>query len=169
MQIMKTALAVFDEMLAPFIHSGRITLLLESKVHHVETDEDDVRMVEVEHVVTKEKKQLLAPYFIDATDCGDVLPLAGAEYVTGSESQSDTGEPHALSGEADPMDMQAFTQCFGLDYVEGEDFTIEKPKDYSFWSSYQADFWPNKLLDWTAVNPVTLEANTYGFFKGEQR
>ncbi|WP_413377412.1 FAD-dependent oxidoreductase [Alkalihalobacillus sp. 1P02AB] len=161
----RAALAVLHEMLAPYIHSGRLMILTETKLTKVETNGDDVQAIEVEHLFRQQTHTLVAPYFIDATDCGDVLPLAGGEYVTGAESQKETGEPHALTGESDPMDMQAFTQCFAVDYIEGEDFTIKKPESYQFWSNYQASFWPNKLLDWTAVNPITLEPITYGLFK----
>ncbi len=41
------------------------------------------------------ERTLIAPYFLDATELGDVLPLAGVEFVTGFESQAETGEPHA--------------------------------------------------------------------------
>lgn len=163
----RVALAVLQEMLAPFIHSGRVIILTETKSVRAEKDGDDIRAVEVEHTPTKEKTVLTAPYFLDATDCGDLLPLAEVEYVTGAESQKDTGEPHARQGEADPVDMQAITHCFALDYIEGEDFTIPKPEQYDFWRDYQAPFWPNKQLDWTGVSPVTLDPITYGFFKEE--
>ncbi len=163
----RVALAVLQEMLAPFIHSGRVIILTETKAVRAEKDGDDIKVVEVEHTPTKEKTVLTAPYFLDATDCGDLLPLAEVEYVTGAESQKDTGEPHARQGEADPMDMQAITHCFALDYIEGEDFTIQKPEQYDFWRDYQAPFWPNKQLDWTGVSPVTLDPITYGFFKEE--
>jgi hypothetical protein len=36
-----------------------------------------------------------ADWVIDATETGDLLPLCGAEYVTGFESREETGEPHA--------------------------------------------------------------------------
>ncbi|MBM7618461.1 hypothetical protein JOC95_000303 [Bacillus tianshenii] len=161
----RVSLAVLHEMLAPYIHSGKVLILTETKAVRVETEGDEVKMVEAENINTKQRYVLCAPYFLDATDCGDLLPLAGVEYVTGAESQKETGEPHAKVGEADPMEMQAITHCFALDYIEGEDYTIEKPKDYDFWKNYQADFWPNRQLDWTAVSPITLEPITYGFFK----
>ena len=36
-----------------------------------------------------------ADWVIDATETGELLPLAGMEHVTGAESRDDTGEPHA--------------------------------------------------------------------------
>ena len=46
-----------------------------------------------------------AGWFVDATETGELLPLAGAEHVTGAESREQTGEPHAAAV-ADPLDMQ---------------------------------------------------------------
>ncbi|QOY37137.1 FAD-dependent oxidoreductase [Anaerobacillus isosaccharinicus] len=165
----RAALAVLNDMLAPYVHSGKVVIMTETKLVNVETNGDDVLAVEVEQKHSLHRSVLTAPYFLDATDSGDVLPLAGVEYVTGAESQKETGEPHALVGKADPMDMQAFTQCFAIDYIEGGDFTIPKPKNYQFWRNYQASFWPNKQLDWTGVNPVTLEPITYGLFNEENK
>lgn len=162
----RAALAVIEQMLAPYIHSGRLTVLTRTQPESARTDGDEVRSVTVRHLDTGDRMELTAPYYLDATECGDVLPLAGVEYVTGSESKQDTGEPHALDGPADPMDMQAFTYCFAMDYLEGEDHTIDKPRDYDFWNSYKADFWPDKQLSFAGVRPATLEPVTYGLFPG---
>ena len=43
-----------------------------------------------------------ADWVIDATETGELLPLCGAEHVTGSESREQTGEPHAPA-RADPL------------------------------------------------------------------
>ena len=100
-----------------------------------------------------------APYFIDATELGDLLPLAKVEYVTGAEARRDTGEPHAPA-EARPADMQAFTCCFVVDYVAGEDHTIERPGEYAFWRDYVPAMtppWPGRLLSWSMTDPITLK------------
>ncbi|MGN7383795.1 FAD-dependent oxidoreductase [Paenibacillus sp. SAFN-117] len=160
----RTALAVLNDMLAPYIHSGTLIVLTRYKCVRAETSGDEVAAVHVRSLDTGDEVVLTAPYFLDATEEGDVLPLAGVEYVTGSESVSQTGEPHALEGEADPQDMQAFTYCFLVDHLEGEDFTIPKPAQYDFWRGYQADFWPDKQLSWMGLVPHTLEPIRYSFF-----
>ncbi|MFC3343322.1 FAD-dependent oxidoreductase [Paenibacillus abyssi] len=165
----RAALAVLNQMLAPYIHSGRLTILLRHQIHSVETNGDRVLSVTVRSLESENQTVLTAPYFLDATECGDVLPLAGVEYVTGAESQQHTGEPNALAGKPDPMDMQGFTYCFAMDYLEGEDHTIDKPKQYAFWRDYQADFWPAKQLSWTGVKPHTLEPVQYELFPGTDR
>jgi hypothetical protein len=161
----RAALAVLLDMLAPHIHSGRLEILYRTRIEAAETDGDTVRAVIVRDIGSGERTVLTAPYMLDATDCGDVLPLAGIEYVTGAESKRDTGEAHAVDGPALPMDMQSFTYCYVLDYLEGEYHTIDKPKDYAFWRSYKADFWPNEMLNWTGVKPNTLEPREYTLFR----
>lgn len=160
----RAALAVLHEMLSPYIHSGKLIILYGYRAESASVDRDDVKAVTVRHLSTGDRIVLVAPYYLDATDCGDILPLTGTEYVTGAESVHETGEPHAVDGAALPGDMQAFTYCFVMDYLEGEDHTIEKPRDYDFWSSYQADFWPDRMLSWIAVKPSTMEPREYTLF-----
>jgi hypothetical protein len=160
----RAAYAVLKAMLAPYEHSGRLTVFTGAVPVAAETDGDEVRAVTVERLSDGQKLVLTAPYFLDATDCGDLLPLTGTEYTTGAESAAETGEPHALPGAADPTDMQAITHCFAIDYIEGEDHTIDKPKDYEFWRQYQADFWPDKQLSWYSPKPRTLEKTEYALF-----
>lgn len=160
----RAALAVLQDMLAPYVHNGKLLILTNCKAEEAETEGDNVRSVTVRHTDTGERTVLTAPYFLDATDEGDVLPMAGVEYVTGSESVSQTGEPHALEGKADPTDMQAFTWCFAVDHIEGEDFTIAKPAEFDFWRQYKADFWPDMQLSWSGLVPHTLEPVRYSFF-----
>src|SRR5438270_472543 len=77
---------------------------------------DRVRTVTVRDLRGGRDVVLTAPYFLDATELGDLLPLTKAEYVVGAEAQKDTGEPHATA-EARPQNQQAFTCCFAMDYL----------------------------------------------------
>ncbi|HRA67248.1 MAG TPA: FAD-dependent oxidoreductase, partial [Caldilinea sp.] len=77
-----------------------------------------------------------------------------------------TGELHALPGAPDPLDQQAVTWCFAVDYLPGEDHTIDRPAMYDFWRDYQADFWPGKQLGWLDVHPITLETRHRAIFDG---
>ncbi len=161
----RAALAAIEEMLAPHRSAGRIEVLLRHGPVSVETDGDRVRAValrdeEGDEVVVS------APYVLDATELGDLLELGGVEHVVGAESQSQTGEPHALPGEPDPLDQQAVTWCFALDYLPDEDHTIERPEDYDFWWEYRAAFWPDRQLSWSYPNPVTLERVDRPIFDG---
>jgi hypothetical protein len=106
-----------------------------------------------------------APFVLDATELGDLLPMAGVEHVLGAESQRDTGELHALPGAPDPLDQQAITACFAMDYLPDEDHTIDRPRDYDFWRTYKADFWPGPQLGWDFIDPVTLDRRRQGVFE----
>lgn len=163
----RVALAVLHEMLASHIHAGTIRILKKHKIENAQSEGDKVLSVTLKELESCDTVTIHAKYFLDATDCGDVLPLAGVEYITGSESQKETGEPHALPGEADPLDMQAVTHCFAMDYMEGEDYTIEKPKDYDFWKNHTTGYWPDKQLGWFTSNPVTLIPFKWSLF-GEE-
>lgn len=162
----RTALAVLLDMLAPYIHSGRLKIMYEYVLEQAEVSGDQVSSVTVKHVNTGDRVVLLAPFYLDATECGDLLPTAGIEYVTGAESKAQTGEPHAVDGEALPMDMQGFTYCYAVDYMDNEDHTIDKPEQYSFWRDYKPPFWPDHLLSMHGVKPATMEPVKYEIFPG---
>lgn len=164
----RVALAVLNQMLAPAVSGGRLTILAEHKISAAEVDGDRIRSVSVRDWESGEEKVLHATIFIDATELGDVLPLAGVEYVTGYEAQSETGEPHGAP-EHQPLNVQAVTCCFAVDYMAGEDHTIEKPEQYKYWRDYVpslAPAWPGRFLDWTMANPVTLEPRPMAFVPG---
>ncbi len=54
-------------------------------------------------------------FVIDATELGDLLPLAGLGYRVGAETTSETGEPHAQPRRAKPRCVQSFTYTFALE------------------------------------------------------
>ncbi|MGZ7445858.1 FAD-dependent oxidoreductase [Paenibacillus sp. TH7-28] len=131
----KVALRVLEDMLASYMNSGRISVMYHVRAVRAETHGDTVKSVTVRRLHQDKEWTLRGAYFLDATECGDILPLTGAEYVTGAESKADTGEPHALN-EARPLDVQSFTHVFALDYVPGGNYTIPKPESYDFWRCY---------------------------------
>jgi hypothetical protein len=154
----RAALAVLHEMLAPFLSGARLTVLLRHKPVAATAAGDTVTAVTVKDLRAGGEVTLTAPYIVDATELGDLLPLTKTEYVSGAEPQAETSEPHAAS-QAEPASQQAFTCCFAMDYVEGEDHTIEKPRDYDFWKNYVPQLmppWPGRLLAWNWPEPQTL-------------
>jgi hypothetical protein len=108
---------------------------------------------------------LNAPYFVDATELGELLPMTGTEFVTGAESKKETRELHA-SEEERPDNNQAFTVCFAMDYVPGANEIIDKPREYDFWRDWVPELnppWPGKLLSFTYSHPPTLKPRTLPF------
>lgn len=160
----RVALAVLTAMLAPYASAGRLTVLLEHSPIKAETQGDSVKCVTVRDLRSGDERTLVAPYFLDATELGDLLPLAGVEFVTGFEAKAETGD---LAGpvRAQPENHQSFTCCFAMDYVPGADFTIDRPAEYEFWRDYVPKLtpaWPGKLFG-DASEPKTLKARKFDF------
>ena len=162
----RVALAVLEATLAPYQASGQLTVLLRHRPVAAEPDGNRVRAVTVVDAQTGATRVLQGTYVLDATELGELLPLAQVEHVMGAESQAQTGELHALPGEPQPLDQQAVTWCFALDHLPGENHTIARPADYNFWRTYQAPFWPDKQLSWVDQHPVTLEPRYRPLFDG---
>ncbi|ACQ80967.1 secreted protein [Beutenbergia cavernae DSM 12333] len=150
----RVAVAVLDELLAPWRASGAIDVLMGYVPVAVHTDGDVVEAVTLRDAAGDELT-VTAPYVVDATELGDLLELGGVEHVVGAESRDETGELHAPA-QADPLDQQAVSWCFALEHRPGEDHTIDRPASYSHWASHVAPFWPGPQLSWTDVEPVSL-------------
>jgi hypothetical protein len=131
----RVGLAALCEMLAPFLGNGQVRILLRHKAVSAATHGDRVEAVGVLNLDSGDEIILRAPFFADATEQGDLLPLTKTEYAIGAESKSETGEPHAKD-KAQPRNLQGFTYCFAMDYLTGEDHVIDKPRDYSFWHDF---------------------------------
>jgi hypothetical protein len=152
----KVALAVLENWLRPANDKGQLQILLETKLVAADVDGDRVKSVLV-HQGGK-NFVLRAPYFLDATELGDLLPAAKVEFVQGAEAQKDTGEPHG-EAEAMPHVMQGITCCFAIDHLPGEDHRIPKPADYEFWKSHIPASIPpfrHPLLSWHYGPGATL-------------
>ena len=161
----RVSLAVLESMLAPYAASGRLAVLLRHVPVAVETAGDLVRSVTVKSLETARQRTIQAAYFLDATELGDLLPLARAEYLTGFESRQRTGELHGAEVDQ-PQNMQAFTACLAIDYLPDENHTIDKPAEYDVWRTYIPQLtpaWTGKLLSWEQPNPQTLRSRTGGF------
>ncbi|MGC1243544.1 MAG: FAD-dependent oxidoreductase [Chryseosolibacter sp.] len=161
----RVAVAVLQDMLNPYISSGKLSLLTSHKIVSADVTGDKVRSVKAVNLAGGREKVLTAPYFVDATELGDLLPLTKTEYVNGAESKDQTRELHAAE-KAEPNNQQAFTVCFAMDYVPGANNLIDKPKEYDFWKNHVPKLsppWSGKLLELKYSNPSTLEPKALGF------
>lgn len=159
----RVSVHVLNEMIMPYLLSGQLTILKESKISNVEKDGSTIVRAIGENIISNISFEVEASYFIDASETGSLLPIAGIEYVTGAEAKQETNEPHALDI-ADPKDIQAFTYVLAMEYRQDENHVIEKPEMYSFWQSFQPDIWPDKLLSFFAPHPITKEKREYSLF-----
>jgi hypothetical protein len=167
----KVAHTVLRQMLAPYESQGLLRIL-----HHVEpvaagVEGDRVRAVTLRSLRGAPDLTLTAPYILDATELGDLLPLTGCEYVTGAESQHETGEMHAAPEPA-PENIQAYTWCFamGHDPTPGADHTIDRPAQYDHWRDYVPQMtpeWPDKLFTWIDYAPHNPHPRHHFLFRDE--
>lgn len=162
----KVSVAVLEDLLAPYVSGGRLAVLLNAKPVSADVEGDRVRAAGVR--AGGRTRSIAAKYFIDATEQGDLLPLTRTEYVTGFESQRQTGEPHAPE-QAQPANIQSFTVCFAMDHRPGEDHTIDRPAEYTFWRDYVPQLrpaWTGKLLSWAMADPRSLKQREVSFDPG---
>ena len=162
----KVALKILEEMLAPYIQQGLVKVDYYTKAVDASVCEDVIRNVVVEHTLTKERTTIEAKWFLDGTDCGDLLPVVGAEYRSGAEAQSETGEPHAPAI-ADPQDMQPVTWVAALELNPEGEYRIEKPEKYDFFRQLVVPYDDNKLLSWYMVDAATHRKVEMAMFDNE--
>jgi len=154
----RVSLAVIEEMLAPYVKGGRLRILLEHVPVSAATNGDRAASVTLRDQRENVRRTVTAKYFLDATETGELLPLTKTEFVTGAEAREQTQELHAAHAAA-PANNQAFTFCFAMDYLEGEDHTIERPRGYEKWRAYvpaMSPPWTGPLLSWVMCDPKTL-------------
>ncbi|MBS1794122.1 MAG: FAD-dependent oxidoreductase [Acidobacteria bacterium] len=156
---------VLDASLAPFTMTGNLRILFGHFPVAAETEGNRVRSVTLVDLRSREEIRISAEYFIDATDLGELLPLTGTEFVTGSEGRSETAEPGA-SETPRKENSQGFSVCFAISHHAGEDHTIERPPDYDFWRNFVPDLhppWSGRLLSLTGLSPRNLAPVQYDF------
>lgn len=160
----RIGLAVLEQMMSYAISAHLLEIRLRCKPIAAASDGDHVQAVTVHSLDTDVTETISADYILDATELGELLPLAGVEYVTGAEAQAETGEPHAVSGPAQPGNVQSFTWCFAMGYdpqvTDGHQYLIDRPAQYEHWRDYWPQLtpaWPAKLLSFNQVHPITLQ------------
>jgi len=131
----RVGLEVLQKMTAPYIENGRLRIFTQTKPVGCMGDPTHIQAVQVR----QQGKEFLirATHFLDATDAGDLLPLAGVPYVTGAEAREDTGEADASPDGPHPERIQSLTFCFLVEYCPGEDHTIRKPRGYEHFRERQ--------------------------------
>ncbi|TDC77417.1 FAD-dependent oxidoreductase [Streptomyces hainanensis] len=147
---------VLQAMLAPHRAAGLLDLRTGHRPVAATADGDAVTSVTLLDLAEGGELTVTAPYFLDATETGELLPLTGTEFVTGFESRDLTGEPSAPATAA-PHNMQAVSWCFAVEHRPGEDHTIDKPDDYAQWRDYRPPYWPDRMFGMLAPKPQTLE------------
>lgn len=123
----EVAVAVIDELLAPYRESGALDVFLDRRPVDATVTEGHIESVTLD--AADGETSVHATQFLDATELGVLLPLTGTEYVTGAESIEMTGEPDARP-EHHPEEVQAFTYTFAVEHRPGEDHVVDPPEDF---------------------------------------
>ena len=121
----KVGVAVLSRMIA----DEKIRLFLRTKVLDLEGQGSQLSSALAWQFERKQAVRFRFRFVLDATEAGDLLPMAKLPYVVGSEARSDTGEPHAAE-KANTGCVQSFTYPFAVERRNGERHEIEKPADY---------------------------------------
>ncbi|WP_353808652.1 FAD-dependent oxidoreductase [Agromyces sp. SYSU T00194] len=147
---------VIERMLSPHLADGTLTVLRHRVPVAVDRAGDTLTAVTVRDTRDGRETCLPGRYFADATELGDLLPLAEVAHVIGAEARGETGELHAPEI-ADPLDQQAVTWCAALEFDPDGEHVIDRPAGYEAWRTRRAPFWPGPQLSWRALNVRTLD------------
>ena len=105
--------AALQSMLQPAIADGKLHIWLHTVPTAVQRNDGFIESVQAYDFAKRRWLRLRGRYFIDATELGDLIQLAGLPYRVGAEARSETGEPNAPLV-ADPEAIQSFTYPFML-------------------------------------------------------
>ena len=125
----KVAVKIISRMLQPFIDDGRLKIFLRSAAVELKLKDQRIRIVRCVELDTGRFFDLDCRFCIDASELGDLLPLAGMTYRSGAESRDETGEAHAPEL-ANTHNVQDFTYPFVVEFRDGENHKIPKPPHY---------------------------------------
>lgn len=153
------ALAVFRQLLAPYMSSGQLQIITQAEPAAASVSHDRIESIRLRGTDIT----ITARFFLDATEDGALLPLTGTEFIQGAEE--DSQELHA-STRPGLANMQAPTWCFAMEYRPGENHIITKPASYDYWNNYIPPLrppWPGKLFSLTYSHPITLEPRRASF------
>jgi len=126
----RVALAVLEHLLAPHIADGRLRVWRHCTPLAVAQRDGHIDTIVLHHQPDASTRRVHARMVLDASETGELLPLAGIPYHLGAEARGETGEADAPEI-AQPGEVQSFTFCFAVEHCPGEDHTIARPPDYA--------------------------------------
>jgi len=124
----KTGVQVLEKMLAA--HAG-IRLMKRTVILGLEVRAGAIASATAYNFDTKQVSRIVPKFVLDATEMGDLLPMAKVPYAVGSESKAMTGEPHAAES-PNAACVQSFTYPFVIEaWPAGESHRITEPPEYA--------------------------------------
>ena len=161
----KAYLKCIENLFLKYLANKQLTILKNNIPKSAELLKDEIRCISVENQVTGNITLLRGDFFVDSTELGDLLTITNCEHVIGTEGKNETHELH-MPERRSTKNQQAFTMCFALEHMNGENHTIDKPNNYEFWKSFIPKLtppWPGPLLDFSYTHPSTGLKKLLGF------
>lgn len=121
----KAGLAVLEHL----IGKHPVHIFLRTQVFRLDREGDRITRALAWQFDEKRVIAFTPKWVLDATETGDLLPLAKVPYVVGSEPKSETHEPHAAE-KANTACVQSFTYPFAVERRDGEDHVSAQPPNY---------------------------------------
>ncbi|MGH8797937.1 MAG: FAD-dependent oxidoreductase, partial [Caldimonas sp.] len=126
------------DLLTPHVASGRLRLFLRTKTVAIDTEDECIRWLQAVELDSRAMVRFHPAMVIDATELGDLLPLAGAQYRVGAEAMAETAEAHAQPQESKPHCVQSCTYTFACERMpDGERHVIAEPEKYRHYRDAQ--------------------------------
>jgi hypothetical protein len=166
---------VLRQMLSAVTRNGSPRIITGMIPVAASTNGDRVESVEFHSCTRGNDAQPLlvrAQFVLDATELGELYALAGIEHSIGAEHQDAYNEMHGRTDAADPMDQQAFSWCFAVEHLPGENHTIPRPPGYDFWECYipkMTPKWCGPLFSWTVPSHNVEGSRTFPFIPAPDR
>lgn len=157
----RVAVEVLNDMLAGARAAGLLEVWLECEPLSAKRHGDRIASVCLLDRNTGQTRDLVADWFLEATETGDLLPLAGVEYRVGAEGREEWQEPHALDL-SDPQCVQAITWCAAIGWDPEGTHRVPKPEQYDYWKRFAPGFSGGPILSWDTKHPVTGQTRTFG-------
>lgn len=121
------AVEVLEELLSEYNINNQLSVLKRVKVFACNKEGSFLKSVDVSHLDTGDSFRICGSVFIDATEMGDILPLADIPYRVGAEAYEETKEPHAPVKSVKTC-VQGCTYPFVLEKMPKK-ISSEKPLD----------------------------------------
>lgn len=125
----KVGVKVINELLQGALDRKQLRIFYRLYPLQVKVVQGKIASVLMGNAATSEFMEFRCRFCLDATELGDLLPLAEIPYRSGAESHEETGEEHAPLV-ANPDNVQDFTYPFVVEYRPGENHRINKPPHY---------------------------------------
>jgi hypothetical protein len=117
------------EVLEEMLKGKKIELLLRTKVLKLNRAGSRISGALAWNFEESAAVQIRCRFVLDATETGELLPLANVSYVVGSEARSDTQEADAAE-QPNSECVQSFSYPFVVERRDGERHRVDAPPDY---------------------------------------